>query len=73
MVLKSIVASQASLPPCYNYPPLGSKRFNAMLSKHFVEGSSDIIEIPDIKYSIFEVTVLTLVSGDWDTEIAIYC
>ena len=44
-----------------------------MLSKHFVEGSSDIIEIPDIKYSIFEVTVLTLVSGDWDTEIAIYC
>jgi hypothetical protein len=26
-----------------------------MLSKHFVEGSSAVVEIPDIKYNIFEV------------------
>ena len=28
-----------------------------MLSKHFVEGSSAVVEIPDIKYSIFEVSL----------------
>ena len=36
-----------------------------MLSKHFVEGSSAVVEIPDIKYSIFEVSEFVCLFECW--------